>query len=175
MIGYARIDQDSRLLEWNWEPWDGLDIEIGNAEIIDQLCRNGIEDFVVRDSMAHFEPTPEKAAQYAKEDARQGLTAEDILAMMVDSVTVAEKPASKEGFITTPNYNAEGNSIVWTFEPDPNYTPTEDGSYLHPFTYTDGMEVAAGMFYTDGEDIWEAIKDGTPSSFADEEYFDIIR
>lgn len=49
-----------------------------------------------------------------------------------------------------------------------------DGDYLNPIPFQDGIEVVSGKFYTDSEDIWEAIKDGHPSSFADTEYFDIV-
>lgn len=48
------------------------------------------------------------------------------------------------------------------------------GDYLNPITYIEGAAVEQGKFYTDGSDIWEAIKNGTPTSFADREYFDIV-
>lgn len=99
MIGYARIDQDSRLLEWNWEPWDGLDIEIGNAEIIDQLCRNGIEDFVIRDGMAYFEPTPEKAAQYEEETRRAEL--DEMIDELPDAVADLSEAVSDNAIDTS--------------------------------------------------------------------------
>lgn len=52
--------------------------------------------------------------------------------------------------------------------------PTPDGDYLNPILYEDGISVETGKFYTDGDNIWEAIKDGIPSGFDDKEYFDII-
>lgn len=48
------------------------------------------------------------------------------------------------------------------------------GDYLNPIPYARGTFVKIGLFYTDGENIWEAIADGTPSSFADKAFFDII-
>ncbi len=55
--------------------------------------------------------------------------------------------------------------------------PTEenDGSdYTTPITYKVGMEVTKGLWYTDGTDTWECIKDGMPLSFEDTDYFDVI-
>lgn len=50
-----------------------------------------------------------------------------------------------------------------------------DGTdYLRPITYVNGMEIISGLWYTDGEDTWEAIKSGTPVDFTDREYFDIL-
>ena len=51
----------------------------------------------------------------------------------------------------------------------------EKGDYLNPIHYTVGSFVKIGLFYTDGEDIWEAIKDGVPNNFDDTNFFDIIK
>lgn len=48
------------------------------------------------------------------------------------------------------------------------------GDYTNPITYEADTECIEGLFYTDGEDIWECIKTGTPDGFSDKEYFDII-
>lgn len=47
------------------------------------------------------------------------------------------------------------------------------GDFLNPIIYAKGMECIVGMFYTNGEDIWECIKAGTPADFNDKRYFDI--
>lgn len=63
----------------------------------------------------------------------------------------------------------------WWEIPDPNHIAEFDGTdYLCPITYIPGMEITIGLWYTDGEDIWEAIKDGIPQDFNDKNYFDII-
>lgn len=49
------------------------------------------------------------------------------------------------------------------------------GDYINPITFVEGMTVETGKFYTNGDDIWEAMKDGVPTGFDDEEYFDIIK
>lgn len=51
----------------------------------------------------------------------------------------------------------------------------EGGDYLNPLPYIYGIVVKAGLFYTDGDNIWEAKKTGTPVDFEDEEYFIIIK
>lgn len=64
---------------------------------------------------------------------------------------------------------------VWWEIPDPDYIPQFDGTdYLRPITWEPNMEVITGLWYTDGVDVWEAIKNGIPISFEDREYFDII-
>lgn len=53
--------------------------------------------------------------------------------------------------------------------------PVNDGTdYLKPITYTAGMEVTTGLWYTDGADTWECIQSGIPADFTDTAYFDII-
>lgn len=51
----------------------------------------------------------------------------------------------------------------------------EGGDYLNPIFYSQGMIVKVGLFYTDGDNIWEALKTGTPLDFNDSEFFDIIK
>lgn len=48
------------------------------------------------------------------------------------------------------------------------------GDYLNPIPYKPGMAVINASFYTDGENIWEAIATGVPTGFDDTHYFDII-
>lgn len=47
------------------------------------------------------------------------------------------------------------------------------GDYTHPIPYEAGMTVEAGKFYTVGDDVWEALRDGAPEYFGDS-YFDVI-
>lgn len=51
-------------------------------------------------------------------------------------------------------------------------TPT--GDYANPIAYEPETAVTAGLWYTDGEDIWECIADGVPTGFDDTEFFDIV-
>lgn len=50
----------------------------------------------------------------------------------------------------------------------------EKGDFLNPLLYSVGMSVEIGKWYTDGEDLWEAIQSGVPANFEDTQYFDII-
>ena len=61
-----------------------------------------------------------------------------------------------------------------TFELVKNDETAPSGDYLNPIRYAPGMTVVTGKFYTDNENIWEAVKDGQPVNFNDREYFDII-
>lgn len=51
---------------------------------------------------------------------------------------------------------------------------TPPGDYLNPIAYKDGIEVVKGLWYTDGNNVWEAVSSGIPTGFDDAEYFDII-
>lgn len=96
---------------------------------------------------------------------------------------VLKKITPKEGFLLT-----DGDVItdvlfmrnipaadVWWEVPDPDYVPEYDGTdYLRPITWENGMEISTGLWYTNGMDIWEAIKNGVPANFEDEEFFDIV-
>lgn len=54
-------------------------------------------------------------------------------------------------------------------------TEEGDGSMENPSKWTDGMAVEVGKWYkTPSDYLWEAIKDGTPSSETDNEYFDVV-
>lgn len=48
------------------------------------------------------------------------------------------------------------------------------GDYVHPIRFVPGMTVQNGLWYTDGEDIWEALQDGAAESL-DAPWFDVIK
>lgn len=164
-IGYAALDGD-KVIGWSLEMHDDYVHEFDNLDWLNGQWSGTLDDLRYENGKVYD----------LRQRERGGLSDIDIVRMLVDSVTVPQKPAEKIGFITVPIYDHVGNSIVWTFEPDPNYLPENDGSdYLKPKRYVDGMTVTAGLWYTDGTDIWECIKSGTPSGFTDTEYFDIIQ
>lgn len=107
---------------------------------------------------------------------RNGLTEE--LKRKIDVLFLADR-------LTEDEYLASVNKIGYHIErldertlqlvEDEEVETENDGTdYLRPIMYEIGMEVHNGLWYTDGADIWEAIADGTPESFADVNYFDII-
>lgn len=70
---------------------------------------------------------------------------------------------------------AKLGSTVISKEYIPNGKATEnDGSYLHPFPYTDGMSITEGLWYSleDGN-IWQAIVTSDTSEMT-KDYFDIV-
>lgn len=50
-----------------------------------------------------------------------------------------------------------------------------DGSDMNPYKWAEGDAVVAGMWYRcPGGYIWEAVKNGVPTSEVDREYFDVV-
>lgn len=91
---------------------------------------------------------------------------------LLNSITVSNPPAAKEGYHLVPRLN--GTNIMWVFEKDENDGAAHAGTYLDPIPYVEGMSIEEALWYTDGDNIWEALKNGTPVNFSDREYFDII-
>lgn len=100
-------------------------------------------------------------------------TEEDVMRLMASKLLQAKPKSDKIGYKLELAYSNSG-AFTWEYVADENYAPTHSGDYIDPIPYVEGMTVMQGNFYTDGEDIWEAIKNGTPVDFADREYFDII-
>lgn len=104
------------------------------------------------------------------------LSALEKLILMAEAIEEAPPPdtPSREGFLWRRRFSTESGSIMWEEVPDPDYKKSQSGTYIDPVVYAQGMTVEAGKWYTDGADIWEALKSGSPSGFDDQEYFDII-
>lgn len=96
------------------------------------------------------------------------------LELLLASIPVQEKPANRPGYFWKPVYRNDGSGFGWEEVADPYYVPTADGSYISPLPYIAGMDVVAGKFYTDGDDVWEAVESGRPASFIDAAFFDVI-
>lgn len=95
---------------------------------------------------------------------------------ILESIEVSHtKPdAHKEGFLLKQIYDPAAHMIIWEYVEDPYYVPTQEGTFIDPITYVVGMEVEERKWYTDGDNIWEAIQSGVPESFEDRNYFEII-
>lgn len=94
---------------------------------------------------------------------------------IMNSITVGARPAEKQGYTLKPVLS--GSTIIWEFIQDENPDPEErvyEGTYLDPIPYTPGMSVKVTKWYTDGDNIWEAIASGTPDNFEDRNFFDIV-
>lgn len=102
---------------------------------------------------------------------------------MITEETIIKKILPAEGYLLTDGeiitdclfMAVDKNPDVWWEIPDPNYVPEFDGTdFLRPITWVNGMEIIDGLWYSDGIETWEAIKNGIPRDFTDKEYFDII-
>lgn len=87
---------------------------------------------------------------------------------------VEERLQLVEEQLTSLSYSLKkiSDSVLEVIKKDDSEMPA--GDYLNPIQYEAGMKVEKDKFYTDGENIWEAIKSGKPSGFDDKSYFDII-
>lgn len=110
-----------------------------------------------------------------KKIPESALSDDELKEVLIDeiknSIVISERPTAKEGYNLKPV--VVGNNITWVFE-EIKEESENDGTYLKPITYSEGMSIEEGKWYTDGENIWEALKSGTPANFDDKEYFDII-
>lgn len=109
---------------------------------------------------------------------RNGLTEE--LKRKIDVLFIADRLTEDEylASVNKVGYHVERideRTFALVTDEEVSEVSENDGTdYLRPITYSEGMTVEAGLWYTDGNDIWEAIASGTPESFADANYFDII-
>ncbi len=62
-MAYAKTDEHGRILAWSEYSLDGFDTEFSNGRYIDETCVNGLQDFVIRDGTAYFEPTEESTRE----------------------------------------------------------------------------------------------------------------
>ena len=61
-MAWARVDEQGRIMEWSRERLDGFEVEFSNGDDVDELCIDGIEDFLIEESKAVFRPTAAKQA-----------------------------------------------------------------------------------------------------------------
>lgn len=173
---------------------NGHVVGVSYGELTDNSTNIAIDDvFYIIDRFRNM-PTLKGHKTYLKEEKEYGHSryeyeyekipesglSDDVLKdvlqqQILDSITVAERPASKEGYVLKPVLN--GSTICWEFEKidgtsDESHEAT--GTYIDPIQYVAEMEVETGKWYTDGDNIWEALKNGVPTGFDDREYFDII-
>ena len=62
-MAFAKIDENSRIVNWSEDHLDGFDTEFQNGDYVDEKCVNGVNDFVIRDGVAYFEPTKESVKE----------------------------------------------------------------------------------------------------------------
>ena len=62
-MAFAKIDENDRIVNWSKDHLDGFDTEFQNGDYVDEKCVNGVNDFVIRDGVAYFEPTKESVKE----------------------------------------------------------------------------------------------------------------
>ena len=72
-MAYARVDINNRIVEWSNDKLDGFDVEFSNGDYIHVNERNGVQDFVIRDGEAVFEPTDESTVEWEERQAAEHL------------------------------------------------------------------------------------------------------
>lgn len=58
-MAFAMVDSDNRIISWSEEHLDGMDVYFKNGHYIDEKCVNGLNDFLIVDDEAVFQPTEE--------------------------------------------------------------------------------------------------------------------
>ena len=62
-MAFAKIDENGRIVNWSEDHLDEFDTEFQNGDYVDEKCVNGVNDFVIRDGVAYFEPTKESVKE----------------------------------------------------------------------------------------------------------------
>lgn len=88
--------------------------------------------------------------------------------------TLEDRVAKLEAMVERMSYSLKriSESVTEVVKVDNAEMPS--GDYLNPIRYIGGMDVEVGKFYTDGEDVWECVKGGTPDGFGDKAFFEVI-
>ena len=67
-MAYAMLDDQGRIVMWSHDPLDGLDVEFTNGDYIDEMCIDGVEDFIIENGEAVYSPLPEKEVAKLKSE-----------------------------------------------------------------------------------------------------------
>lgn len=59
-MAYAKIDGDSRIIVWSYEPLGDDAVEFANGDELDAACKNGLDDYVIEGGKAVYRPTRAK-------------------------------------------------------------------------------------------------------------------
>ena len=90
-MAWARVDDQGRIMEWCRDRLDGFEVEFSNGEEVDELCTDGLEDFIIEEGKAVFRPTAEKQVS----DLKRKLEETDyIAAKAIESIIGAKDVVS---------------------------------------------------------------------------------
>ena len=82
-MAWARVDDKGRIIEWSSERLDGFEVEFSNGNEVDELCTDGLEDFIIEEGKAVFRPT---AAKQVAELKRKLEETDYIAAKAIESI-----------------------------------------------------------------------------------------
>lgn len=149
-------------------------------DLVDFSKPQGYVGYTAEDGQNHLKFDQDKYDRYLagirqKElEEKQKKDTEQKKADFFDKLQVEYEESDKEGY----KYKILrlGDMVVSKeYVPDDDVILNDGTDYTRAIVYKEGMSVEIGLWYTDGTAVWECIKEGTPESFADEEYFDIIK
>ena len=83
-MSYAKTDERGRIEYWYEDECEPGLTEFSNGEYVNAMCVDGLEDFVIRDGVAYFEPTPEKIERY--EEAQRRTEHQEIMDSLPDAL-----------------------------------------------------------------------------------------
>lgn len=55
-MAYAKVDNNNRIIEWSYDKLDHLNMEFSNGEYVDEVCNNGVQDFIIENGKAVYSP-----------------------------------------------------------------------------------------------------------------------
>lgn len=55
-MAYAKVDDNNRIIEWSYDKLDGMDVEFSNGGYVDEVCTNGVQDFIIESGEAIYSP-----------------------------------------------------------------------------------------------------------------------
>ena len=177
---YVKIGLDLNDIQIISSAWtaDTQSTMILDDDVLDMSKIQGYTGYVGEDGQKHLKFDQDKYdahLAYVKkieEERKQQELLNEAQNELLKLVSVDYEESDKEGFKW--KLIKIGDVVVQKVYVEDD-TPLNDGSeYTKPITYKDGMSVEKGLWYTNGTNIWECIKEGTPTSFSDREYFDII-
>ena len=147
--------------------------------VVDFSKVNGYVGYVGDDGENHLKFDKDKYNSYLEEVRKQEEAEkrkkelEEAEKALIESVTIEYKKSDKAGY-KLKCYKIGDTIFKEIYVKDDEILMNDGSDYTKPITYKDGMSVEKGLWYTDGSDVWECIKEGQPTSFSDKEYFDII-
>ena len=178
---YVKIGLDMNDIQIISSAWtaDTQSQFILDDSVVDFSKVNGYVGYVGDDGENHLKFDQDKYNSYLEEVRKQEEAEkrrkelEEAEKALIESVTIEYKKADKAGY-KLKCYKIGDTVFKEIYVKDDEVIMNDGSDYTKPITYKDGMSVEKGLWYTDGSDVWECIKEGQPTSFSDKEYFDII-